>query len=145
MSHTTFIPDADAAAEAAALIGDLHRRPLPDWFEEHFVPAIESVAASRQIAIFTDAEEPELTPAQVARMLRVSRSKVSRLIADGRLPSRKVRGRHRVAWTDATRHKEACIEQRVADLRALTAAEEGLDSSPERVAKALERVRGTHA
>lgn len=39
---------------------------------------------------------PAYTPEEVAKLLRVSRSTIYRLIADGKLPSFKVRGRRRI-------------------------------------------------
>ncbi|MEI6623705.1 MAG: helix-turn-helix domain-containing protein [Actinomycetes bacterium] len=106
MTQETFKPDSAAAQEAARLARSLHDQTLPEWFQHYFMPAIESIAAEHPVTILLDEDDPELTPSDVGRILRVSRSTVSRLITNGKIPSRKVGGHHRVKLNDVRRYME---------------------------------------
>ena len=89
------ITDALARAEPSVTA-----EQLPTPLVELLRNVVASLSAGNEVTVLS--RDAELTPAQAARVLGVSRAYVSLLINNGKLPSRKVGTHHRIALGDVT-------------------------------------------
>lgn len=88
---------------------------IPETLGDVLTQVVEEMARGNALSIIPI--HAELTPRQAAELLGVSRPYVSRLMKEGRIPSRKVGAHHRIRLTDllAYRKKRDAAQRRALD------------------------------
>jgi excisionase family DNA binding protein len=81
---------------------------LSGW-EEALISFVREAAQSGQ-AVVVSTETRSFTPEEAARRLMVSRSTISRRIADGEIRAIKVGNRHRIPYAEVRRHWEGSMQ-----------------------------------
>lgn len=92
---------------------------LPASAVELLLRILDVIASGQQVVIVP--QHAELTTAEAAEMLNVSRPFVVNLLEDGRIPYRKVGTHRRVRVEDVLRYKQEIDQQRAAVLDQLAA------------------------
>jgi excisionase family DNA binding protein len=91
--------------------GDL---PLPAWATSALDFINQAGAAGEVVSL--NAEEPTLTPAQMAVEIGVSRASIQRRIASGEISCRRVGSRYRIPVRDVERFRTAFVRDLAATL-----------------------------
>lgn len=123
MRAEVLTPTAEQTAAAQMFLGKLDSvESVPDALRPYLSTLINAAARSCQVIVASAADE--LTPAEAAQLLDMSRPTISRLLAEGRIPSRKVGNRHRIALSDIIEYQNYLETSRDRFLDKMVAFEE---------------------